>query len=364
MQWERENRPIRYFFSILGAKFVTRLRRRNVNRDVLRDIAYFFPVKNQFSDTDAMLVATTDMEKDQILIYAFKRTGIPVVCLVHSWDNLPAAGLLSAIPDRLLVWNSPMAEDAVSLHGVPREQIDIVGVPQYETYRRIAENTNRGNFKARFQIPEDAKIVTYTGGVAWAHPGEPEILENLIAEIARGRFGKVILIFRMHATDERAPFYIKKYANTNLPIRLDKADSGFAAMNTGKIGALDSVTEFVELMQFSDVVLNMASTVSLDAILFNTPVICPNLDLGVSISVWNSRNMYDTSHYSRVVESGAISVPKSMNQLLSAIDNALRNPKEKESERRLLSSKMMPDLPTSKLIHQSLKIAIEQKFRS
>ena len=361
IQWERKNRPIRYFLTLLGAKIVIRLRRGRDDRDVLRDIAYYFPVRKQFSDTDAILVASTDMEKDQMLIYAFKKTGIPVVCLVHSWDSLPAHGLLSAIPDRLLVWNSFMAEDAVRLHGVPREQIDIVGVPQYEAYRRIAEKTDRGTFKARLKIPENTKVVTYTGGVEWAHPGEPEILENLIAEIARGRFGKAILVFRLHATDERAPFYIEKYTNTNLPIRLDKADSGFAAMNTGKIGALCSVTEFVELMQFSDVVLNMASTVSLDAILFNTPVICPNLELGVSTSAFNWTNMYDTSHFSRVVDSGAISVSKRLSEMLSEIDNALNNPREKERERQLLSSKMMPNLPTSRLIHQSLQIAIDEK---
>ena len=364
LQWERENRPIRYFINFLGAKIVKRLRRGGSDRDVLRDIAYYLPVKNQFSDIDAVLVSSTDTEKDQMLIYALKRNGIPVVCLVHSWDNLPAHGLLSAIPDRLLVWNSFMAEEAMVLHSVPQERIDIVGVPQYETYRRIAEITDEGAFRARLQVSEDTKIITYTGAVGWVYPDEQELLENLLVEIVKGRFGKATLVFRLHPTDERTPSYINKYMNTDLPIRLDKADSGFAAMNTGNIGALDSVRKFVELMKFSNVVLNIASTISLDAMLFNTPVICPKFSFNMPLGAWNSTNrLYDSDHFSRVAEFGAISLPDCMNKLLEEIDNALNSPTEKEKERQLLTSNLMPNLPTSRLIHQSLRLAIKENRR-
>ena len=68
LQWERENRPVRYRINILGAKIIRRMRRGRSDRDVLRDIAYYVPIKNQFSDIDAVLVSSTDTEKDQMLI--------------------------------------------------------------------------------------------------------------------------------------------------------------------------------------------------------------------------------------------------------------------------------------------------------
>ena len=352
LQWERENRPVRYRINILGAKIIRRMRRGRSDRDVLRDIAYYVPIKNQFSDIDAVLVSSTDTEKDQMLIYALKKNGIPVVCLVHSWDNLPSHGLLSAIPDRLLVWNSFMAEEAMVLHGIPQERIDVVGVPQYETYRRIAETTDEGSFRERLKVSEDTKIITYTGTVGWVYPDEQQLLESLLLEIAKGRFGKATLVFRLHPTDERTPLYINKYMNTDLPIRLDEADSGFAAMNTGNIGALNSVRNFVELMQFSNVVLNIASTISLDATLFNTPVICPKFSFNLPLDSWNSTNkLYDSDHFSRVVKFGAVSLPDNMHEMSEDIDNALNSPTEKEKERQLLTSKLMPKLPTSRLIH-------------
>ena len=362
VQWEKENRPIRYFFNTIGANVVRKLRHSKADTDALRNIAYFLPVKKQFKDIDAVVVSSTDIPKDQMLTYSCKKAGIPVICVVHSWDNLPARGLLAAIPDRLLVWNRYMAEEAVNLHGVAPERIDIVGVPQYESYRRIAKRTNENTFRERLNISNNATIITFTTSVDWVYPDEVELLEKLLTEINEGRFGDAVLVVRLHPTDERTSLYIGRYSNSKLPIRLDRADSAFAAMNTGKIGELGSVIKFVELMQFSDIVLNVASTVSLDAILFNTLVVCPNFSFTVAAGAWNSVDeLYRSSHFSRVTDSGAVSLPKSMDEMLEDINIAIRNPEERQKERDLLSAVMMPNLPTSLLIHQSIKFAIEGK---
>ena len=87
-------------------------------------------------------MASIDAQKDKELIYSCKKFGIPVVALVHSWDNLAAQGYFSCKPDRLLVWNEKMAEEAETLHGIDRDHVDIVGGPQYELYRRIATQTD------------------------------------------------------------------------------------------------------------------------------------------------------------------------------------------------------------------------------
>ena len=80
---------------------------------------YLFPIQSQFKNVDVLLTGTTKLPKDQQLNYTDKRVGIPVVSLVHSWDNLTSKGLLSAIPDRLLVWNEVMASEAEAFHGIP-----------------------------------------------------------------------------------------------------------------------------------------------------------------------------------------------------------------------------------------------------
>ena len=109
---------MRFLACQLGGRLVAHLC-KTYETDLFRDFAYQVPAKLNLGDSDAVLVTSTDLVKDKSLMYTCRKAKVPVATLVHSWDNLPAHGLLSAIPDRLLVWNSFMVEEAVDLHGVP-----------------------------------------------------------------------------------------------------------------------------------------------------------------------------------------------------------------------------------------------------
>jgi len=362
IQWEKENRRLRYCFNYLGGWLVQALRRRRSDTDILRDIAYFLGIKEQLRKFDAVLVSSTDLPKDQLIAYACLKNKVPLICIVHSWDNLPGRGLLAAVPDKLLVWNKSMVKDAVELLNVPKERVVVVGGPQYETYRRLSKLTSYDEFSQRLDIPSETKIITYTAGVEWVYPEEQLLIEKLILEINRGRFGKAILIIRLHPTDERTRIYRDHYGSTFLPVRLDEADAGFAAMNIGATGAPDSVANFVEIMQFSDVVLNVASTTTLDAILFDTPVVCPYFNFNIPDDAYNAvSKLYNTHHYKEVTESGAIYLPRSFVQLVSDVEEAILFPERRRNKRRELAHKLTPALPTSELIVAEIDRTIAQR---
>lgn len=67
--------------------------------------------------------STADIE----YLKAAKSLGIPTAVPVISWDNLTVRGPLFIIPDRLLAWNQAHAKEAVEWHGVPKENIRIIG---------------------------------------------------------------------------------------------------------------------------------------------------------------------------------------------------------------------------------------------
>jgi hypothetical protein len=361
-KWYRLNR-LRFFLDHLGGKIVTYLRsRKNPDQDWLRDFIYLTPLRRQFGPVDVFLLGSTDISKDQIIAYSCKRLGIPVVVIVHSWDVLPARGLLSVRPDRLLVWNKFMFDDAVRLHGMPNDRIDIVGVPQYETYRNLAESTDRQAFRYRLGIPEGSKILTYTCSAEWVVPDEYEIVRELVNSVTNNIFGQTFLIIRLLPGGERNRHYLSEYEDSDLPVRLDMPDPSFAAMNAGTPDSGESIRNFVELMQYSDVVINVASTITLDAILFDRPVVCPKFHLSVASTDWNSiENVYRSSHFSRVVDSGAVHLPERVEEMFEAIDISLCVPDEKSKERRQLAEEMMPNLPSARLIAKAIQRAAKEK---
>jgi hypothetical protein len=142
-----------------------------------------------------------------------------------------------------------------------------------------------------------------------------------------------------------------------MPVRFDHPDSGFAAQNTKSVGKYDSIQHFVELMKFSDVVINSASTTTLDAILFDTPAICPIFNFKVSADSWNSAyaHHYESSHFCRVVESGAVELPANVQELSDAITRSLSTPNQLQSKRDSFVEDMMPNLPTAQLIKEVIE---------
>jgi hypothetical protein len=350
---ERLSRPTRFLFHQIGGRAVLALRKLG-QRDVLREIVYFLPVRKQFKDQDVVMVSTTDLQKDQMLIYSCRRAGLPIVALVHSWDNLYSRGLLPALPDRMLVWNEFMVEEAIELHGMPRDKIDVIGCPQYELYRSISKNTDRSRFLNRLNISETVKVLTFTAESIEGTPDEPYFVDAFVKLVKEGLFGDTVLIIRTHPSD-RIDHYREKFDKSSSQIRLDIPDAGFAAENRWTVGKKESIKHFVELMQYSDVVITGGSTIALDAMLFDTPVIGIRFNMTINKESWNSARFgYQTSHFSRVANSGAIDFADDMDDLSSVIKHVLENPKKRSDKRRHLIETIVPNLPTAQLVVRAI----------
>lgn len=56
---------------------------------------------------------------------------IPTIYAMSSWDNTSTKGTFHGFPDYSLVWNTPLADELVNLHGFPRERIFMTGTPRF-----------------------------------------------------------------------------------------------------------------------------------------------------------------------------------------------------------------------------------------
>jgi len=62
---------------------------------------------------------------------AAQALGIPALYAMSSWDNTSTKGTFHGYPDYSLVWNKPLADELVYLHGHPRETIYMTGTPRF-----------------------------------------------------------------------------------------------------------------------------------------------------------------------------------------------------------------------------------------
>ena len=81
--------------------------------------------------------------------------------------------------------------------------------------------------------------------------------------------------------------------------------------------------------------INMCSTMSLDFMLFDKPVI--NTVFGNSENgLYNDQLFLKYTHFKKVVDSQSVTIAKNKTELVSQINAALSNPKERTSQRKAM----------------------------
>jgi len=307
-------------------------------------------VKEIINNVDKVLLLSTDLVTDKSILAYCNLINRDVFVAVHSWDNLPSRGYLAGLPTKLLAWNNVMVEHGNKFHGIKHSNIEIIGVPQFSYYRGVSKKLSINHFRQFYGIKNhDKKVITYTSSAQRVFPDEILLIDKLV-EFTKNN--GLYLVIRLHPT-ERQGDYIRRYGNSTNVI-IDKPGGEFAATVVDNVNDADeSIEKFVSLMKYSDVVINLGSTIALDAIIFDTPVVCPAFNLHPEMKgKWNEAyKWYNSTHFKKVVESKAIRLASSREEMEAAIQSYIDNPDlDKEFRKKLADDFCMINMDASQRI--------------
>jgi hypothetical protein len=94
-------------------------------------------------------------------IKAARALGISTAVIVLSWDNLTSKGTFHVLPDVTLVWNSALADEAASLHDVPREKLVVTGAPTFDFWYVMKPSLDYAAFARKAGIDASKPFVLY-----------------------------------------------------------------------------------------------------------------------------------------------------------------------------------------------------------
>jgi len=97
------------------------------------------------------------------VVKSARRLGIPSAMVLFSWDNLSTKGGLHVPPDRMFVWNELQRDEAVRLHGYPREQTVPTGAPRFDEFFALHPQIDRESFCAPIGFDPAKPILMYLG---------------------------------------------------------------------------------------------------------------------------------------------------------------------------------------------------------
>jgi hypothetical protein len=131
-------------------------------------------------------------------VKAARALGIPTVVSVLSWDNLTTKGTFHVLPDHVLVWNEPIRQEAVRIHGVPDERITTTGAPTFDFWFDMEPADDRAAFCRRVGLPPEHPYVLYICSSVFIAGDETGLVRELVRTL-RDRAGRPVgVLVRPH----------------------------------------------------------------------------------------------------------------------------------------------------------------------
>ncbi len=262
------------------------------------------------------------------------------IAFVHSWDNLSSKGSLICDYQKVLVWGKLMKQEVVEKLGLPASRVIQVGMPQYDIWRN-----------AKFAKPRK-KYFLYTTGHPDTIPNEKRYVLDVLKIIERS-YSDHYLILRVHPNDD-----IKNYQELTATypfFRVEDPGKRTEATYDKWSPEEKDMFHFGELLAGADAVINIASTLILDASYFSTPVICLDYDKSDKLAL-SIRRFYKYEHLLRLLQEEGVYMCQSRQDLDKLMKDAvLRHPLRQTQERMYAGHDEFRDGMSGKRLGDSLR---------
>lgn len=286
-------------------------------------------------DRPDVIVSTGPFQFEQPGIFSpAKRLGIPTLAYIPSWDNVTTKNRMVFRYDGYIVWNERVKDELHFYYPQTKgKPVYVVGAPQFDIFRQDRFYRTREEFCLGQGLDPKLPIVLYA-------IGSPNFLQEhhgavrLAKRIAEGRLGDIQMLVRPHPIHDNAEMR-ELFDQFGPKVRLQQTPNAGKELTKRTQGELQ-IIEWINTFRHADVVVNLSSTVTIDAALFDKPVV--NLDFDpqpgrVQQQLIKEIN-HKWNHFKPIAESGGVWLVNDFEELESAVKTYLRSPSLHREERK------------------------------
>ncbi len=257
-----------------------------------------------------------------------QKRGVPIMGVVKSFDNITSKGFLPVVPSFFSVWNQQMKEELVHIHAIDPIDISINGAPQFDNYLNYSPKSNFSQFTKAFGLSGKRKIVLLTTTSEDINSSEPSLADFLYKLSKKLNFD---LLVRPHPADDND----ERFENQ---ISKGIAFQSFSKHNDlqKKISTPNFISDLSETLFYTDILINTASTTTLDAAIMNIPIINIAFNIDDHKRDDDISRYYKLDHFKEITSSNASSIAFDQTQLTKSIEMYLNDPSYKADLRSKL----------------------------
>ncbi len=269
---------------------------------------------------------------DLLFLKAAVHAHVPTTAIIRSWDNFGTKEYLSVLPDSVIVQNEEMIREAMVLHDIPKDRIRIVGVPQFEYYTKY-NPIPRDEFCHKLGLDSQKEIIMFSPAGDKFSNTDWQVCEILRMAIEEGKFIKPVqLLVRLHPMNPTnlekcipSPHVVIDDPRVALKGKTVKeAEMGFAEVN-----------HLADTLAHSAVVLNVVSSLLIDAAVMKKPIVTVGFDgWEKNVPLVRSVLAEQSNEWMKVLlDKGLSPVAHDPEELIERINEYLENPEKDGSLR-------------------------------
>jgi hypothetical protein len=288
------------------------------------------------------VVFSTDVfsSNDCRLLFEAQVHGVRTIGMVRSWDNLTTKGGFRVVPDVLVVQNQVAKEDAITFHGIDEGIIKLIGIPHYDNYTK-APDVSRDDVAKKLGIPLGKNYFVYAplgdrimkvGDIVHKHGYDNEMVKLIDERLPADTY----LVVRFPPTDtvtiDRTRLS-SRVVYSAPGVRFGEGVKGVRASEMNK----DDDESLFHTLYYSSGVINPFSSLCVDAVFLDRPVIVPAFD-PLEVGYWESvSRLQEFDHFVPIMKSTGVKVAKNPDQLKVALEIYAKDQSVDSTGRKALS---------------------------
>lgn len=262
------------------------------------------------------------------------RLGIPTAGFIFSWDNLTSRSRIFVPYDYYLVWHQAMKNQLLSIY--PRinpDDVFVSGTPQFDFHFKPEFHLTREQLAQKLGFDPARPFVFYTTGIAKHFPEEHHHVEFVADYLQNG------------GLNPRPQLVVRTYVKGTSPEMKALARKGLPGVIFPKVEwdekwympAYNDLAIYTNSLRHAAMGINAASTVSLELMMFDKPVMNIGFDPPESEIPFAHRwqRHIDFDHYRPVADSGGVMVAYSRDDMRNMIKIGLTQPERDRDARKL-----------------------------
>lgn len=283
-------------------------------------IDYMFTVSPFLQEINLMGRVLSDMNK-------------PVIASIHSFDNVTKRNWQPFLFHHYLVWNKHNQEELEGIYKhLNKKAVTITGAPQFDYHFDASFIMPKEEWLKLMGLPAGKKIVLYAGGADVHFPTEPQYVAYLNEAIINGKIdADTVVLVRSHPLCKIDRW--KEFIGITDHVFFYQPSHGTDKYNYGNVNALD-ISILISSLYYSDVHINLCSSMTIDGSIFNKPQIAPYFDDINKRGEPALRAIYNQKHFKPVLDSGVLQFAATKSALIELVNENLKNPRQTAGSKR------------------------------